>query len=284
MNRTYSGHVDDRKREDISLHKDAASRIEALYKSLGKSLTPNDDKSIMKNCYHWVDSDGNKIQVISARTQGSENGPALVVENRGIKRYGKNSPKGYHMLGRIRGSQADVIFFVLYLEDLTVRIVEINPKILIDYLDRFSNAQRAMSKYPEDPSMNAKKRAIDNWNSAFKIDSKGKIRIITPITVHELIRLSNKTSLLQINDLTANPFTHSFRDDSSEDTDTLSVDKSQTIAESPVTPKKTKKVKAATVPVAPMTFSINIESGDTKFGTSGIPIDKIRKIVDILIG
>ena len=188
------------------------------------------------------------------------------------------------MPGRIRSSQADVIFFVLYLEDLTVRIVEINPKTLIDYLDRFSNAQRAMSKYPEDPSMNAKKRAIDNWNSAFKIDSRGKIRMVTPITVHELIGLSNKTSLLQINDLTANSFTHSFRDDSSEDTDTLSVDKPQTIAESPVTPKKTKKAKAATVPVAPMTFSINIESGDTKFGTSGISIDKIRKIVDILLG
>jgi len=52
----------------------------------------------------------------------------------------------------------------------------------------------------------------------------------------------------------------------------------------PTVSKKKKTAKQPKTPNAPMTFSINIESGDTKFGTSNVSIDKIRKIVDILIG
>lgn len=288
MNRTYGGHIDDRKREDINLHKDAASRIETLYKNLGKTLIPNDDESIMKHCYHWTDSDNNKIQVIAARTLRSENGPALVVESKGIRMYSKKTRKGYHMPGRIRDSKADVIFFVLYLEDSTVRIVEIAPEALVDYLDRFADAQRVMAKFPEDESKQARKRAIANWNSAFKIDSKGKIRMVTPITVHELVTLSNKNSLLRVDTLPASSLTHSFgNDESIEDTDMLSTDKTSVpapvITSVPAAPKK-KAAKRAETPNAPMVFSINIESGNTKFGTSNVSIDKIRKIVDILIG
>lgn len=284
MNRTYGGHIDDRKREDINLHKDAASRIEAIYKSLGKSLVSNDDESIMKHCYHWTDSDDNKIQVIAARTLRSENGPALVVESKGIRMYSKKTRRGYHMPGRIRDSKADVIFFVLYMEDSTVRIVEIAPQTLVDYLDRFADAQRVMAKFPEDESRQARKRAIANWNSALKIDSKGKIRMVTPITVHELVSLSNKNSLLRVDTLPANSLTHSFgNDDSIEDADMFSTSNTPAPVITPAASKK-KAAKETKAPVAPMVFSINIESGDTKFGTSNVSIEKVRKIVEILIG
>jgi len=284
MSRTYNGHIDDRKKEDIGLHEDARSRIEAIYKSLGKTLTPNSANSIMKECYHWTDSDGYKIQVIAASASNSENGASLVVENRGIEIWDKKTRRSRYMPGRIRSSKADVIFFVLYLEDLTVRIVEVAPKSLIDYLDRFSLAQQSLSKYPEYASKKARSIAIENWNSAFKIDSKGKTRMVTPITVNELIGISNKVSLLHINNLPQESLTHLFGKSNVASDIAMPASSKRSVKKTKPSPISNDTEKAETATSSKMVFSINIESGDTKFSTSNISIDKIRKIVDILIG
>lgn len=198
MSRTYSGHIDDKNKLDLGLHKKACSVIERLYTNNGNSLTNNDEESIKKDCFQYIDSEGKKIQVISATVTDHENGPALVIENHGIQYKNKNR-KMRHYPGRIRGSKADVIFFVLYMNEGKVRVVKTHPNKIIDYLNRFCNAQKSTGKRPERDSKIARKLALEQWNLAYKIDSNGTVRMIAPITVAELSTLINNTSVFDKN-------------------------------------------------------------------------------------
>lgn len=186
MERTYSGHQDDKNNEDLSLHETSCRKVEELICSSGLSFTIADNETIMKDCYQYVLSNGVALQVISAnigRTPSSQK--AITIEHKGPYIKGKKTA-GFFSGGRIRKSKADVIAFVIYENNNLINIIFVEPSSLVDYLDGLYKVLKESGTKTITNCSSPKEQAIQEWNMAYKTDSSGRKRIIAPILINDL--------------------------------------------------------------------------------------------------
>jgi len=298
MNRDYNGHIDDRKKEDFSVHQDACERVEKLLREQGKQYVPSSDETIKKECYHYELSDGSKIQVIGANTIANESSqPSITIEHKGVS-VRSNRGGSFFMKGRIRSSMADIIYFVIYHEDKKIEIIPVSPIDLVAYMDALQETMDAVGIHTIPATRNAKMHAIKDWNFAFKRDSEGKVRILAPISVYELRDISKKIPS-QIGMSKILTETHNFTTASDEDKEFKPKARRTTDGKfaPKVVPTPPKPLPECVIPITPIKFEITktdsvtvnqrfnvkIDGHEFTMNMGDVTEEKARKIVEILL-
>lgn len=184
MKRDYEGHRDDKNLEDFSQHTQGCSIVEAFFNQRHISFRQNEEESIKKECFQYILSSDLKVQVITAMVSDNKIGqPSLVIEQRGVR-----FSNGHYSPGRIRGSKADYIFFVIFLPNKTHQMLITTPSKMVDYLNWFYDVQEEGERETIRASKAARAKAIEEWKMAYKIDSAGKQRIVAPMLVEDLVK------------------------------------------------------------------------------------------------